>query len=526
MAWHIFKKDLKLSWQFALAVALLRWLGAFVHFKLGHFSGNGRFSGNYVLLSLVQLLKIVAALGSGFLIAFVVHHDAIPGVRQDWLVRPIRRRDLITAKLLFVILLVQAPVFLGDLAEGLADGFSFSSCFAAAFSRSLFLFVGFDLPVLAIAAITRNLSEGVVGGLGLFFGFMFFQVMFFGLNNGSMHPIAATFNSGVAWVTEATRMMILFFGVAAILALQCWRRKTAASRSFVLAIAVIYLLTQALPWNAAFALERRVSSAAGTSDAVRIDFDPQSPKYKEPSGIDLNQARQNFESRMQGENDVFIPLRITGLPARSILFADRYEARAIGPDGAAIDLGTKTDLGYRSAEGQRIYYPLQIRADVFGKIKDKPVRLEVDYSLSLLKASASASIPALNGEVRVPELGWCKTQVNEAGTMVEVHCLRPGDPPTCGTAILENASTGKSNPEASQCEPDYTPYFGRYVPDTAITRFGVRLPFRDASGLAHYPVDGPQLGMSNIELTLYKAEAHFNLRLVIPNIRLSDWLRQ
>lgn len=518
MAWHIFKKDFKLWWQFALAVALLRWLRAFVYFKLGHFVEN------YALLSLVELLETIAALGSGFLIAFLVHHDAVPGVRQDWLVRPIRRRDLIVAKLLFVILLVQGPVFLADLTGALADGFSFSSSFAAAFSRSIFLFVGFDLPVLAIAAITRNLSEGVVGGLGLFFLLMFFQVMFFGLNNGSLHPIAATFNTGVAWVTEATRMMILLCGVAVILALQYWRRKTAASRALVLGIAVICLLTQALPWNAAFALERGVSTAAGTSDAVRIKFDAQSPRYKEPSGIDLNQTKQSLESRAEGENAVFLPLSITGLSARSILFADHYEARAIGPDGIAIDLGTKTDLGYKSAEGHRTYYPLEIRAGVFGKIKDKPVRLELDYSLSLLNPSASASIPALNGNVRVSELGWCQTKVNDAGTAVEVLCLQPGTGPTCGTAVLENASMDKRNPEASQCNPDYTPYFGRYVPDTAVTRFGVRLPFRDASGLAHYPVDGPQLGTSNIKLTLYEAEAHFNRKLVIQNIKLGDWL--
>jgi hypothetical protein len=523
MAWHIFKKDFKLSWQFALAVALVSWLTAFVYSRLGHFAEN------HVLTSLLDLLAVVRAMGSGFLIAYVVQHDSLPGVRQDWLIRPIRRRDLLAAKLLFVILLVQGPVFVGDLAGGLAEGFSFSSCFMAALSRSVYLFLGFDLPVLAFASITRNFSEAVVGGLGLFFLVMFFQVMFFGMNNGSLHPIAATFQTGMAWAPEAMRMAILFFGIAVVLAFQYWGRKTPVSRSLILLIAIICLLTQALPWNAAFAVERAFSSSPALSDSVRIDFDPQSPRYKEPSGIDLNQARvQNAVNLVSGDSIVFIPLRITGLPPHTILFGDRYEARAIGPDGIAIDLGTKINLGYKAAKAegasQLIYYPLQVQPGVFQRIKDKPLKLEPDYSLSLLEPSASAYIPALNGDARVPGLGWCETGVNEAGTGVEIHCSRPGNGPTCGTAVLENASTGKSNPEGSQCNPDYTPYFGRYVPDTAVTRFSVHLPFRDPSGLAHYPVDGPQLGTSNIKLTLYKAEAHFNRKLTIPNIRLRDWL--
>ena len=54
-------------------------------------------------------------------------------------------------------------------------------------------------------------------------------------------------------------------------------------------------------------------------------------------------------------------------------------------------------------------------------------------------------------------------------------------------------------------------------------RFGRNLPFRDPTGLAHYPVDGSQLAESQVVLRTYQPQDHFTRRLVIPEIRLKDW---
>ena len=57
-----------------------------------------------------------------------------------------------------------------------------------------------------------------------------------------------------------------------------------------------------------------------------------------------------------------------------------------------------------------------------------------------------------------------------------------------------------------------------------MNRFGVNLPFREASGLARYLVDGSQLAESQVILRLYEPQDHFTRHLVIPDIRLSDWV--
>ena len=82
---------------------------------------------------------------------------------------------------------------------------------------------------------------------------------------------------------------------------------------------------------------------------------------------------------------------------------------------------------------------------------------------------------------------------------------------------------GQRNPAQTGCDPDYAPYFGRYFPIDAIGRTFFTLPFRDATGLAKYPVDGPRLAKSRVVLRLYEAKDHFTRRLVTPEIRLRDW---
>src|SRR5580700_10391304 len=103
MIWHIFRKDCRLLWRTAIGVTLIHAMDRVILSSAGIFR-NGEVSPQ-VLLS--GLLGTVSLLASAVLIVMVVQQDSILGVRQDWLVRPIRRRDLMLSKVLFVALMVQ-----------------------------------------------------------------------------------------------------------------------------------------------------------------------------------------------------------------------------------------------------------------------------------------------------------------------------------------------------------------------------------------------------------------------------------
>src|SRR5713101_731851 len=157
MVWHIFKKDWKLLWRLVLGLAAAQCLVTILLYKRDHGATDmGR---------ILNLLQTIMLLASGILVAAAVHLDAIPGVRQDWLVRPIKRRDLLASKLLFVILLVQGPILLTDFVGAAANGFRFEQSLSASLSHGAFSLAIFNLTVLAFASLTRNFTEAVAGAV-------------------------------------------------------------------------------------------------------------------------------------------------------------------------------------------------------------------------------------------------------------------------------------------------------------------------------------------------------------------------
>ena len=152
MVWHIFKKDWKLAWGFVMAVASLHWIAAFVKFRLG-VAGE-----NEALTMLSQVLPGLSIFSGMFLTCAIVHLDAIPGVKQDWLARPIPRGSLLREKFLFVITTVCGPMFVGNLFLGVANGFGFRSAFFQATIFAAYLFFFTVLPIFALAAVTRNMT--------------------------------------------------------------------------------------------------------------------------------------------------------------------------------------------------------------------------------------------------------------------------------------------------------------------------------------------------------------------------------
>ena len=110
---HIFLKDVRyLRYQivlvFALALGLI-W---------GATPGPRQLVGSS---GPVEILLIAAA---NFLIARLIHAEAIPGDRQFWVTRPYRWKSLLLAKLAFIFVFVQLPVLLAHLFIVILNGFS------------------------------------------------------------------------------------------------------------------------------------------------------------------------------------------------------------------------------------------------------------------------------------------------------------------------------------------------------------------------------------------------------------------
>lgn len=539
MSWHILRKDFVLLWPWIILSALAQIGLNGLMFAVDHTPDSPR------LLPVARLFVLVVFLAIALTISQAVHQDAIPGTRQDWLTRPIPRRDVLLAKLLFVLVAVQLPMFLGDLLEMTGQGFTLKAAAIAASSRNLYVFVALSLPTLGFAAMTRNTVQLIAVGIAYFLAIagatlLLSAVASVGAANPATNPIAWT---GVAWVSQALARLVLAAGASLALLLLYGRRRIAQARCVLALFVISSALASVLPWKWAFAAEQAVADQP-VGDALAISIDSAAPRYVPPPGESLDEygvgaAQVELQGRSPGDIEsenrrrradhnvtVFIPIRIAGLPARAIPWVDRALVTLRRQDGRIVfqGLGDDLKLAERQASTSSLhaYEAIRVSGLLYETAKDTPLRVQVDYWLSVLRPKPAVAIAALAGRARLPGFGRCATDRDPDGQDLELQCLKAGNAPSCVSATLEDPATGRRNPETRICAPNYAPFDTKLFPD-AVSRFQVEAPFRDSLQLARYPVNGTDLGRARLILTRYDASEHVQGHLTAKQVLLTLW---
>jgi hypothetical protein len=178
-----------------------------------------------------------------------------------------------------------------------------------------------------------------------------------------------------------------------------------------------------------------------------------------------------------------------------------------------------------TATASNIVYPaIPIPTTIYDRIKDQPVRVEIDNWLTLVRVATTQTLPALGGAQDAADGGRCQTRVNDQQTAVQYICSG-GAPAPCFHSFLEHLPSNERNPDRFACGP-YASFAGvvqNVLFPARLQTSVVNLPFRDPAGLAHFPVDGSKLRESRAVLQLYSAQDHFARSVVIPEVRLADW---
>jgi hypothetical protein len=215
-------------------------------------------------------------------------------------------------------------------------------------------------------------------------------------------------------------------------------------------------------------------------------------------------------------------VRITGMPNGTLLQVDRVEIRLFAAHG---------ELLYRAAAGGELagldlasgsgpsHQTVELPAGIYRQWAQRPVRLELKYSLALLRSSATYAMPALAGELRSRELGRCASQLSRDLTEISLRCRQVGLGPVCYAITLAGPS-GARNPEIADCTPDYRPFAA--TGSGPLTFFGIDVPVRDRAGLVEYPVTSSQLSDAQLLLTTYSVRDHFTRTLTTPDLLLES----
>ena len=538
MVWHIFSKDWKLLWPLGIASAAGQLLLAALRYHADPFAPG---EGLQAICALVTLGLVVTMV---LLIVLAVQQDAIPGVDQDWLVRPIRRRDLLLSKLLLVALLIHGPIFAANLLRGFAGGFPFGPNLSTALLSNCACALIFSLPVMAIAALTRSVTEAILGTLAAFFSLLLVRLLVLAI----LYPFTQSFDfdhvtdgTGVAWIGQLLSQLVLLLVTAGVLALQYFRRDTRRARLLFIGGFLVFMFTPDLPWRPAFAIQQWFSANPDVARSITLAFDPS--RHADAIHADLQLLTEDSGEKVRKENEsgkklkikpadeddsptILLPLRFSGLPAGLILHVDHTALRLVDAEGHTLYRGTGHvfDLPYPgNADGSALPdQSLEIPAEVMQQAGDQTLRLELEYSLTLLRPHALPPLPVLSREQRQTEAGYCASRIDDEGAALEVSCRAAGNVPPCISMVLEQAAGARRNPEKFDCELDYTPAPLQFSVDP-FEHSDTELPLLDPSGAVHYPIDKTQLRDAQILISVYQPEAHFSRQLVIPQFRLRDW---
>jgi len=528
MIWRIFRKDWTLLWPLAVLVTLIQIAMEWAIYKFGFFGAAP------LARELLRLLTPAWFIGVIALAVAVVHEDTVPGVDQDWLIRPLSRTDLLLAKMVFVLVTVCLPMFIMNLADELALGFAVLPSLGDALYKEMYLFVCLLIPAMAVASVTRNMIDLVVlvaALLVLYAASLWVSATLFGVDR------CPTCDTSIFWLQSLLQHLGLLAGSVAVLCLQYYQRRTRESRA-VLAAGVVLLIIVQLPWNAAFAIQSWIGVPRGSSPAaIRIAADP--AEITDGAGASLSRqdsARRATKALLQGDVDtavlslksvrgardvpvVFnVPLRIAGLMQDEFLAVDHAAFAVVDVHGEALYRGTGTDrrsvaLILDPTQPAVARQKFEMPGSVYKRIKSRAVSLIVDYSLTLRTVVAQRKLRAADGEVRSPETGLCQSGADP--TIAYIRCKHIGRAPNCHAATLYGPD-GRHNPPVYSCGSDYRPFIPSPMNITALT--GIDLPIRDAYGAAHYDVDGTDLQHSYILLKVYETGGHFH-RTVVSNLQ-------
>ena len=472
MIWHICKKDIRLLYHWIVIAFLVRASMTVFRFvsSTQYVSSSAQMDGSPA--PVMQILALAHGVVWAYLVAALVWQDRVPGFRQDWLVRPIPRMDLLGAKVLFVSLLygVWFPL---EVLDGIALGHSLRESLIFALLSGGRVFLSATLPFLAFACMWDNQFAMAAAA-----GFVLLSIMLPSTN-------AQLSNLGLVWMTQEVVSLIILAASVVILVWMYRQRRAKSSRALMIAaICVCYLVTHT-PLSLAFAIQERLSPNPDAGRQVRIEY----------AGAILTQVPA-----------AQVPLRVTGIPEDRQLHVDLAQTWLRGGRNATMDF--QQPHMERQGDVWVLQQPL-LPVMSFLATPDGFITQQggtVEYHLTMMRLAARITMPAFNGDESLPGIGRCFSRWWRTDT-VYFGCADRQQMPTCFSLSLETIPGVDRTTPSLYCRPDYGPLDARLF-NSNFTPVPAELRFTGS----------PDPDM-RLVLRIYEAEDHFTRRVTIPDLK-------
>jgi hypothetical protein len=388
---HIFRKDVRRLWApLAIALALQT---LFTIFEIRPRGQSGLIANQITPETLVDFLLPLAW---WYLIAALVHEEALPGDRQFWVTRPYYWKSLLAAKVLFILLFVNFPLLIGDCFILTAQGFSLGQLWQGVLWRQIPFSLWLLLPPLALGSLTRNLGQVVVAILLIVLRIVAASLP---LESGSAIPEGST---PVAWVGATIDALVMLGVLAAVIFIQYRYRRSLPARAlfaaFVIFPGVPIPMRWQLDWHA------RLRPPRVDTSAIRI-------------GFDATRGRRMPLNRVPRVNlvTVAIPVAAIGVPKGLELVSTFGNLHIDGHTIAGRATIDRDQRGY----WENITAPV----NVYRSVENQPSTMRITAVLTVVRHS-EFRVPVETGPMRVPAIGICES-ARQGMELLHIYCRWP-----------------------------------------------------------------------------------------------------
>jgi hypothetical protein len=431
-------------------------------------------------------------LAAAYLIARLIHGEAIPGHNQFWITRPYRWTSLMAAKLFFIGVFVNLPVFLIQSYQSIHSGFPLNGTWAGLVWSQVLLIFCLSLPAAALAAITPNLVAFMFLELvALAILFVSEQLSSFGL----VH-LRASWPSGVEWISHSLIVSVALVAAVLILVLQFHLRKTLLSRIIAVgAVAVGIVIFLFLPPTFALNAETHFTKPRVDTRSIQL--------AGSPDAIPVGMGQSAFVQ-------FALPIVISGVAPDIDIKADGIVGTLQGSGRTIPVYKSGADISIDSS-GNRIFRIVVTVDPAFLRSQgNQLVTLHASVYFSLFGDAKSQTIPQQAEPLTVMDRLRCSTA--EFERLVEFRCISAFRWP--GQMIY--AQIPGRDPASFYLGISYSPF----PADLSLTPIELHSAL-DAQGLAPPSPLGPP---SAPEVTIIARQplAHLRRDLEVRDIRIND----
>jgi hypothetical protein len=392
---HIFTKDARHLWleiliSLALTAALVLtspqyWQSGLESFGVSTVSFSPRAS----LTFLPSLLTAFIPLSWWVLISPLIHDERLVGDRQFWLTRPFEWRKLLAAKTLLLVAFLYVPLLIAQCLVLARAGFNPISGLPGLLFNLLMLSGTLILPLITLAAITRNFARLTLVILGVIICLIAISWL------ASIFPgtrIATPFGDNLSFV------LVIGACVSVIVFQYAARRTMSSWVVLTVTLGVVAILACAAPDQAL--MNRRYPAVDGQSPDLELSY--RNDVSSEP-----------LASVARGPHDVVIniPIHVSGIAAGSLMIPEALRVTLDSPGNSHWTSFWQPIYLDKFLPGERqTLASFAMPRDLYERLKSTPLQMHIVLALQRAHEGGTTTVSLPLTEFQVPGFGTCTPQ--------------------------------------------------------------------------------------------------------------------